>query len=69
MKYFYHLLVICLIIIACLFWIDSTTRYRDVTERVEVELSEKELRIQQLEKEVRLLKTDVNINKSGFPEK
>lgn len=69
MKYFYHLLVICLLIIACLFWIDSVTRYRDFTEKIEVELSKKELRIQQLEKEVRILKTDVNINKKGFPEK
>ena len=69
MKYFYHLLVICLLVITCLFWIDSVTRYRDFTEKIEVELSEKELRIQQLEKEVRILKTDVNINKNGFPEK
>lgn len=69
MKYFYHLLVICLLIIACLFWIDSVTRYRDFTEKIEVELSEKELRIQQLEKEVRILKTDVNISKNSFPEK
>lgn len=69
MKYFYHLLVTCLLIIACLFWIDSVTRYRDFTEKIEVELSEKELRIQQLEKEVRILKTDVNINKNGFSER
>ena len=69
MKYFYHLLVVCLIIIACLFWIDSTTKYREFTEKLEVELMAKELRIQQLEKEVRLLKTDVDINKNGFSEK
>ena len=69
MKYFYHLLIVCLIVIACLFWIDSTTRYRDFTEKIEVELSEKELRIKQLEKEVRLLKTDLDIKENGFSEK
>lgn len=69
MRHFYHLLTICLVVLACLFWIDSTTKYRDFIEKVEVELSAKELRIQQLEKEVRILKTDVNINKNGFPEK
>lgn len=69
MKYFYHLLTVCFIVLACLFWIDSTTKYKDFTEKVEVEMSAKELRIQQLEKEVRLLKTDVSIIKNGFPEK
>lgn len=69
MKHIYEAMTVILFALACLFWIDSVTRYRDFTERVEVELSEKELRIQQLEKEVRILKTDVNINKNGFPEK
>ena len=69
MKYFYHLLVVCLLVIACLFWIDSATRYSDFTKEVEVELSAEELRIQQLEKEVRLLKTDLMIKENGFSEK
>lgn len=69
MKYFSHLLVVCLLVIVCLFWIDSTTRYKDFTEKLEAELMSKDLRIQQLEKEVRLLKTDLEIKENGFSEK
>lgn len=69
MKHFYYVMTLILFVLACLFWIDSTARYKDFTEKVEVEMSAKELRIQQLEKEVRLLKTDVDILENGFPEK
>lgn len=68
MKYFYHLLIVCLIVIACLFWIDSTTRYRDFIEKVEAESLTRDIRIEQLEKEVRLLKTDLDIKENGFSE-
>lgn len=69
MKYFYHVLTLLLFVLACLFWIDSTTRYKDFTEKLEAESMAKDLRIQQLEKEVRILRTDVDILENGFSEK
>lgn len=69
MKHIYGLLTVLLFVLALLYWIDSTTRYRDFTQRVEAENMAKELRIEQLEKEVRLLKTDLDIKENGFREK
>ena len=69
MKHFYHIIILCIFVLAVLFWIDSTTRYRDFTEKVETELIVKDLRIQQLEKEIRLLRTDLEIMEKGFSEK
>lgn len=69
MKHFYHIVVLCLFVLACLFWIDSTTRYRDFTERLEAENAVKDLRIQQLEKDVRILRTDLDILINGYSEK
>ena len=69
MKHFYHIIVLCLFVLACLFWIDSTTRYRDFTERLEAENAVKDLRIQQLEKDVRIMRTDLDILINGYSEK
>jgi hypothetical protein len=69
MKHIYEAMTVILFALACLFWVNSTTRYREFTKKLEAELMTRDLRIQQLEKEVRLLKTDVSINKNGFPEK
>lgn len=69
MKHIYGLLTVLLFVLALLYWIDSTTRYRDFTQRVEAENIAKELRIEQLEKEVRLLKTDLDIKENRFREK
>lgn len=69
MKYFQHFLVTAIFVLVILFWIDSETRYRDFTDRIEVELMTRDIRIQQLEKEVRLLKTDLDIIENGFSEK
>lgn len=69
MKYFYCVLTLLLFVLACLFWIDSTTRYKDFTEKLETELMAKELRIQQLEKEVRILRTDLDVLENGYSEK
>ena len=66
MKYFYQILTVCLFVLALLFWIDSTTRYTDFTQKVETELMVRDLRIQQLEKEVRIMRTDLNIMENGF---
>jgi len=66
MKYFFHSVTLCLLVLALLFWIDSTTKYREFTYKVEAELMTKDLRIQQLEKEVRVLRTDMDILENGF---
>ena len=69
MKHIYEAMTVILFALACLFWVNSTTRYKEFTEKLEAELTTRDLRIQQLEKEVRLLKTDISINKNGFSEK
>lgn len=69
MKYFQHFLITAIFVLVVLFWIDSETRYRDFTDRIEVELMTRDIKIQQLEKEVRLLKTDLDIIENGFSEK
>lgn len=66
MKYFYHLITLFLFVLALLFWIESETRYRDFERKVEVELMAKDLRIQQLEKEIRIMRTDLDIMENGF---
>ena len=69
MKHFYHLVILFLFVLALMFWIESETRYRDFEQRVEAELEAKDLRMQQIEKEIRLLKTDLDITKNGFSDK
>lgn len=66
MKHIYGLLTALLFVLALLYWIDSTTRYKDFTQKLEAENMAKELRIEQLEKEVRLLRTDMAILENGF---
>lgn len=69
MKYFYHLITLCLFVLAILFWIDSNTRYQDFVQRVEAENMAKELEIQQLRKEIRIMQTDLDIMINGYSEK
>ena len=69
MKHFYHLVTLCLFVLALLFWIEESTRYRDFTQKVEVKLMAKDLRIDELEKEIRLLKTDMHILEDKVSEK
>lgn len=66
MKQMYHLITICLFVLALLFWVDSTTKYKDFTQTIETELMIKDLRIQQLEKEIRIMRTDLDIMENGF---
>ena len=66
MKHIYEVMTIILFALACLFWVNSTTRYREFTEKLEAELMTKDIRIQQLEKEIRLLKTDLDIKENGL---
>lgn len=66
MKYFYHLVTLLLFVLALLFWIESETRYNAFVQKIEAENMAKDLHIQQLEKEIRLLRTDMDILENGF---
>lgn len=66
MKYFYHLVTLLLFVLALLFWIESETRYNAFVRKIEAENMAKDLHIQQLEKEIRLLRTDMDILENGF---
>lgn len=66
MRHFYRLITLLLFVLALLFWVESETRYRDFSHKVEAELMAKDLRIQQLEKDMRILRTDLDIMENGF---
>ena len=66
MRYFYHLITLLLFVLALLFWVESETRYQAFTHKIEAENMAKELEIQQLKKEIRILKTDMDILENGF---
>ena len=66
MRHFYHLITLLLFVLALLFWVESEARYRDFTQKIEAENMAKELEIQQLKKEIRMLKTDMDILENGF---
>ena len=67
-----YFFVLCILACAVLFGIlftDTQAKYYEYKVETEAELSEKEARIEQLEKEIRLLKTDLNLKENGFSEK
>lgn len=67
--YFFVLcLLACTVILGILFT-DSQTKYHEYKVETEAELANKEVYIEQLEKEIRLLKTDLDIKENGFSEK
>ena len=69
MKHFLYLYVLCFIFLLVLGWYHSNVQYQELNGRLNYEISLKEAQIQELEKEIRLLKTDVSIVNNGFPEK
>jgi cell shape-determining protein MreC len=48
---------------------DTQAKYYEYRKETEAQLSEKDVKIEQLEKEVRLLRTDLNLKENGFSEK
>ena len=60
---------ILLAVLILLFWIHSSTRYDDDIIEMKVKLIAQDKKIEDLEKELRLLKTDLDIAENGFPEK
>lgn len=69
MKHFLYLYVLCFIFLLVLGWYHSNVQYQELNGRLNYEISLKEAQIRELEKEIRLLKTDVSIVNNGFPEK
>lgn len=61
-------LLACTVLLGILFT-DTQAKYYEYRKETEAQLSEKGIKIEQLEKEIRLLKTDLNLKENGFSEK
>ena len=66
MKHFFSCVVLCLLVIMLLFGIEVTTRCRETELKLQIVECEKEQEIEELRKEIRLLKTDISIMQIGF---
>jgi hypothetical protein len=58
--------VLCLIVIILLFGVEVLTRCRETEIKLQTVEYEKEQEIEELRKEIRLLKTDISIMQKGF---
>jgi hypothetical protein len=58
--------VLCLIVIILLFGVEVLTRCRETEIKLQIVEYEKEQEIEELRKEIRLLKTDISIMQIGF---
>lgn len=64
--YFFVLcLLACTVLLGILFT-DTQAKYYEYRKETEAQLSEKDIKIEQLEKEIRLLKTDKDILENGI---
>ena len=66
MKYFFSCVVLCLLVIMLLFGIEVLTRCRDTELKLQIMEYQKEQEIEELRKEIRLLKTDISIMQIVF---
>ena len=66
MKHFFSCVVLLLIVIMLLFGIEVTTRCKETEIKLQIVEYEKEQEIEELRKEIRLLKTDISIMQIGF---
>ena len=66
MKHFFSCLVLCLLVIMLAFGFEITTRCRDTETKLQIVEYEKEQEIEELRKEIRLIKTDISIMQKGF---
>ena len=66
MKHFFSCVVLCLIVIILLFGVEVLTRCRETEIKLQIVEYEKEQEIEELRKEIRLLKTDISIMQIGF---
>lgn len=68
MKHMSVYLFVCLVFINLLFWIEVDTKQREVKSETEVRILRMEQTIEKQEKEIRLLKQDVDILQNGYRE-
>lgn len=66
MKQFFSCVVLCLLVILLLFGVEVLTRCRETEIKLQIVEYEKEQEIEELRKEIRLLKTDISIMQIGF---
>ena len=66
MKQFFSCVVLCLLVIMLLFGVEVLTRCRETEIKLQIVEYEKEQEIEELRKEIRLLKTDISIMQIGF---
>lgn len=66
MKQFFSCVVLCLLVILLLFGVEVLTRCRETEIKLQIVEYQKEQEIEELRKEIRLLKTDISIMQIGF---
>ena len=66
MKEFYAWIVLIFILLLVLFKIDSVTNHRKLLEQYEFDKIENQRKIEELEKEIRVLKTDIYVFQYGY---
>ena len=66
MKHLFSCVVLCLLVIMLLFGIEVLTRCKETETKLQIVEYEKEQQIEELRKEIRLLKTDISIMQIGF---
>ena len=59
-------LFLCLILVNILFWIEVDTKQREVKYETETRIAQMMYTIQEQQKEIRLLKQDVDILQNGY---
>lgn len=69
MKYFVCCSFACLIIINCLIWVKIDRRQKDLETETNIKLLQMSDIIESQEKQIRILKQDVDIIENGFREK
>lgn len=62
-------LFLCLILVNILFWIEVDTKQREIKYETDARIAQMIYTIQKQEKEIRLLKQDVDILQNGYESK
>lgn len=65
MKYIFSL-ILCIFVVVLSISVDLESRYKDYEEKTEVVIYFQNEKITELEKEIRLLKTDMEILQKGY---
>ena len=66
MKQFFSCVVLCLLVIMLLFGIETVSRLSEMEKQTDIKLYQLEEVIEQQAKEIRLLKTDLEILENGY---